>query len=124
MELLECLARIATKLGISASEVLTLHCWNRGMLGKVGMRSAIAILADLADRYEFDDTSDAPTYGTQLVKKGILTPAEGYLFAEGHLLNVTKAKEQPSRDGEDGQGSVADDAAAAPNEQSDPSPVR
>ena len=124
MELLECLATIAKKLELSNEQILELHCFNRGILSKLGMRSAIAILADLADRYEFDDTSDAPTYGTQLVKKGILTPAEGYLFAEGHLLNVTKAKEQPSRDGEDGQGSVADDAAAATNEQSDPSPVR
>jgi hypothetical protein len=111
MELLECLARIATKLEISANEILTLHCWNRGMLGKVGMRSAMAILANLAERYDFDDAPDAPTYGTQLVKKGILTPAEGYLFAEGYLLNAEKAKEHAASDGADAEAAAFDGKA-------------
>jgi hypothetical protein len=111
MELLECLGAIATKLGISANEVLTLHCWNRGMLGKIGMRSAMAILASLAERYDFDDAPDAPTYGTQLVKKGILTPAEGYLFAGGYLLNAEKAKEHTASDGADAEATAFDGKA-------------
>lgn len=111
MELLECLATIAKKLEITDDNILALHCFNRALLGKLGIRTAYAILGDLVDRYELRDDADAPTYGTQLVKKGILTPAEGYLFAEGYLLNGTQAKEQPPSIAEVGQGTAPDDAA-------------
>jgi hypothetical protein len=101
MELLTCLATIATKLRLSSDQVLILHCFNRGFLGKVGTRATYSILGDLVERFGLDDRVDAPTYGAQLVKKGILTPAEGYLFAEGYLLNAerTQSAEQLAGDG-------------------------
>ncbi len=87
MELLECLGTIAKKLEITPDAAITLHTFNRGLLGKLGIRTAMAILADLVDRYDLHDESDAPTYGAQLAKLGVLTPEEGYLFAEGYMLN-------------------------------------
>jgi hypothetical protein len=111
MELLECLATTAKKLELSDEQILVLHCFNRAILGKLGIRTAYAIIADLVDRYGLDDSPDAPTYGAQLVKKGILTPAEGYLFAEGYLLNAEKTKEHAASNGEDAEAAAFDGKA-------------
>lgn len=100
MELLTCLATTAKKLELSSDQIVLLHCFNRGFLGKVGIRTAYAILGDLVERFGLDDRPEALTYGAQLVKKGVLAPAEGYLFAEGYLLNATESEKQPASDGE------------------------
>ena len=125
MELLTCLATTATKLELSSDQILILHCFNRGLLGKFGIRTAYAILGDLVERFGLDDRPDAHTYGAQLVKKGILTPAEGYLFAEGYLLNATQAEKHAASAGEVGPSTAPVDATgAAANDQGDTSAIR
>lgn len=125
MELLECLATIAKKLELTDENILVLHSFNRALLGKLGMRTAYAILSDLVERYDLRDDADAPTYGTQLVKKGILTAAEGYLFAEGYMLNGTQAEKFAAGSAENGASAAPDDAAsAAAHDQGDTSAIR
>ena len=124
MELLESLAAIAKKLEIPSESIILLHTFNRGLLGKLGIRTAYAVLGDIVERYELRDEADAPTYGVQLVTKGVLTPAEGYLFAEGYLIHEAQSTAAASG-GENASATAPDNAAAAcTSEQADTGAVR
>lgn len=113
MELLETLSSTAKKLGITHEQMAILYCFNRSLLGRLGVRIAHAILSDLVDRHELSDDPDAPTYGAQLVRKGILTSDEGYLFAEGHLIHAApKEQQQPQRSQETGSSADPFDGKA------------
>jgi len=97
MELLECLRTTARKLELSDESIVLLYAFNRGLLGKLGTRTAFAIISNIAERYELQDGPDDSTYGTQLAKLGILTAEEGYLFSEGYLSGTpSDTKEHPS----------------------------
>ena len=94
--LLQTLASIAKKLELNEDQILILHCFNRAILGKLGIRQAYALISDIVDRYDLEDESTSPTYGAQLVRKGILTTEEGYLFAEGYLIHAAPKEQQRS----------------------------
>lgn len=110
--LLQTLASIARKLELNEDQILTLHCFNRGLLGKLGIRQAYSLITDIVDRYELEDAPTSPTYGAQLVRKGILTTDEGYLFAEGYLIHAASKEQQQSKSRSEDRSSDAFDGKA------------
>lgn len=110
--LLQTLASIATKLELNEDQILTIHCFNRGMLGKLGIRQAFALISDIVERYDLEDERTSPSYGAQLVRKGVLTSEEGYLFAEGYVINGPSKEQQQSARSPETQSSDTFDGKA------------
>ena len=85
--MIETLALMANKLGISETDAILIWCYNRGFANRLAARKLYVLMGTLVERFKLDNLDMNRTYGMQLESKGVLTHAEALLFSAGEFTD-------------------------------------